>query len=81
MALFKKNRITHSYQVDGMHCGGCVTRVQKVLENLPGVKNVTVNLEPPVVVITAVRPWSLTQLNIELQKIGDYTLSEMLKPV
>jgi copper chaperone CopZ len=24
-------------QIDGMHCGGCVRRVQKALEDIPGV--------------------------------------------
>jgi len=32
--------------VTGMHCGGCVASVQKVLSGLPGVADAEVSLEP-----------------------------------
>lgn len=33
-----------SYQINGMHCAGCVQSVEKSLKNVPGVKSVSVQL-------------------------------------
>ena len=35
-----------SFDVGGMSCGGCVANVKRVLEALPGVKQVSVTLDP-----------------------------------
>ncbi len=34
-----------SYRIGGMHCGACVNRVVKALREVPGVEEVTVDLE------------------------------------
>ncbi len=41
--MFK--RINKVFFIDGMHCEGCVNRVQKVLMSIPGVKKCDVSLE------------------------------------
>src|SRR5277367_1223026 len=33
-----------SLQIDGMHCGSCVARVDKALRSVPGVRSAAVNL-------------------------------------
>ena len=35
---------THSYHIDGMSCGGCVSTVKQKLSSVPGVTSVTVDL-------------------------------------
>lgn len=37
--------MTKKVFIDGMSCGHCVARVEKALQALDGVSNVTVNLE------------------------------------
>ena len=32
-------------KIEGMHCNGCSTRLERVLNNLEGVKSATVNFE------------------------------------
>ncbi len=36
--------LTHTYNINGMTCGGCVSSVKQTLSNVPGVKSVTVDL-------------------------------------
>ena len=76
MKLFQKKQTKLSFEVNGMHCEGCVSRVQHLLSQLPGIRQVTVNLEPPLVVLTTTKAWTLAQLNAELQKAGEYELKE-----
>jgi len=38
-------------RIGGMHCGGCVSSVRRVLSALPGVEHVEVTLEPPQAVV------------------------------
>jgi len=38
-------------RIGGMHCGGCVSSVHRVLSGLPGVEHVEVTLEPPQAVV------------------------------
>ena len=34
---------TVTFQIDGMHCDGCAKRIQGLLENAPGVREVSVS--------------------------------------
>lgn len=43
--LFKQNQMIHTYSISGMTCSGCSDKVQKLLNAVPGVFNVTVDLE------------------------------------
>lgn len=38
--------------VEGMHCGGCSSRLTRVLENLDGVKNAEANFEAGIVKVS-----------------------------
>ena len=60
------------YQITGMHCGGCVSKVQKTLANYAG--DVKVTLEPAVAVLGSPRA-NQAELNQALSSIGDYKLS------
>jgi Cu+-exporting ATPase len=39
-------RDTHTFKVSGMHCAGCVGKVEAAVADLPGVVRVAVSLEP-----------------------------------
>ena len=39
-----ENSMKHTYHIDGMSCGGCVSSVWKKLSNVLGVTSVTVDL-------------------------------------
>lgn len=66
-----QDRVT--YQIDGMHCGGCVAKVQKFLSSFAS--KVSVTLTPPQVVLEHCT-LSLADLNTKLATLGDYHLSE-----
>lgn len=64
---------THTYHVTGLHCDACVQRVQKALTPYALAVNVTLN--PPRVQLHQATA-TLERLNVVLQEIGDYQLSE-----
>ena len=39
-----ENSIRHTYHINGMSCGGCVSTVKQKLSGVPGVTSVTVDL-------------------------------------
>ena len=41
-----------TYNITGMHCGSCVEKLTRAIEQLPSVDHVTVTLDPPVVTVT-----------------------------
>ena len=49
--------------VKGMKCGGCVSTVEKILNNSDGIENVSVNL------LTESAYFEITQKNIEIEAI------------
>ncbi|RYG60145.1 MAG: cation transporter [Alphaproteobacteria bacterium] len=59
-----------TYAVVGMHCGGCVRKLQAVLE--PLADKVTVTLQPPQVVVQGSVPFE--RLNAAVKGVGSYTL-------
>lgn len=65
-----------TYKVNGMHCTGCATRVQKILSSVEGVKTVNVTLEPPVAELETEKDVDKKILNEALYEIGDYTVEE-----
>lgn len=59
-----------TFRITGLHCMGCVARVQKALE--PLADEVSVTLEPPQAVIEAPDPLSLEEVQAAVAKAGDY---------
>ncbi len=58
------------FRIDGMHCAGCVNRVNKALA--PLAEQVTVTLDPPQALLQVAAPLTLHQVQSALQKAGDY---------
>jgi copper chaperone CopZ len=61
-----------SYQITGMHCGGCVSKVEKILSSFA--TQVKVTLDPAQAVMSEPKA-DIIQLNQALANIGDYKLS------
>ena len=49
--------------ITGMKCGGCVSTVEKILNNSEGIKNVSVNL------LTESAYFEITQQHIEIETV------------
>ncbi|MEJ7833418.1 MAG: cation transporter [Nocardioides sp.] len=47
---------THTYQVQGMTCGHCVSSVTEEVQEIPGVENVDVVLETGTLTVTSSQP-------------------------
>ena len=69
----------HTYQIIGMSCDGCRSKVENALNQIKGV-SAAVTLDPPQVVITMQYHVPKEKLQEALSAIGNYSI-EMTKPV
>jgi Cu2+-exporting ATPase len=67
--------MTHNYQITGMSCNGCRTKVENTLNTIEGVSAV-VTLEPPMAVITMEKHISTKQFQTSLSAVGNYTIED-----
>lgn len=63
-----------TYSLEGLHCGGCVLRVEKALGELGGVLSATVTLDKAIVETND--EISLEQLQEAIEKAGMYSINE-----
>ena len=68
--------MTHSFQVEGMTCNSCVSKVKAAIELHPDVLNAEVTLVPPNAAVTMRSRISNAALNELLVKAGNYSLNE-----
>ncbi|CAH1677241.1 Copper chaperone CopZ [Hyphomicrobiales bacterium] len=62
--------MTQVFEVSGMHCGGCASRVQRAADALaPGAK---VTLDPPRLTLPAGTGLDAEAINRALAPLGDY---------
>jgi copper chaperone CopZ len=69
--------MTHKYQIKGMHCSSCVTKIQEALARLPHVQSAIVSLNPPEATVTMREHISTEELNQAAKKAGDYSLQDV----
>jgi len=62
-----------SFQISGMHCSGCVSRVTKALK--PLADEVTVTLDPPRATFETPSTVSIDAVRAALAKVGDYQVA------
>ncbi len=67
--------MTHNYQITGMSCNGCRTKVENTLNSIEGVSAV-VTLVPPMAVITMKNHISTKQFQTSLSAVGNYTIED-----
>ncbi|MEO6904073.1 MAG: heavy metal-associated domain-containing protein [Bacteroidia bacterium] len=68
--------ITHTYQVSGMSCGGCVATVKSKLSAAPGVTSVEINLAKKEAEITSSQVIKADTLQAALSNTH-YTIAEI----
>ena len=68
-------RVDFSFPVEGMTCASCVGRVEKALQAVPGVLDVSVNLATETAVIQASTSTTLDMLRTAVDKAG-YSVGE-----
>ena len=59
-----------TFEVTGMHCGGCVNRVAKALKSVA--TEVSVTLEPPRAVLDVPAALPLEAVQAAVARAGDY---------
>jgi len=65
--------MTHTYNITGMTCDGCRTKVEKTLNTIEGIE-AKVSLTPPIAIITMKKHIQTTQLLETLTAVGKYTI-------
>lgn len=68
--------MTHTYDITGMHCQSCVSKVTTALQRASGVRSATVTLKPPQARVEMDQHVPTAALNDALSLAGDYRLSE-----
>ncbi|WJJ96435.1 heavy-metal-associated domain-containing protein [Algibacter luteus] len=66
------------FQIDGISCGGCVSRVKKTLEEHPNIEKAEIFLAPKgATLITMKENLTVDDLQKQLNTLGSYTISEL----
>ncbi len=65
------------FQINGISCGGCVSRVKKTLEEHPNIEKAEIFLAPKgAALITMKEVISLDELQNQLNELNGYTITE-----
>jgi copper chaperone len=59
-----------TFEITGMHCGGCVNRVTKALKGVA--QDASVTLDPPRAVLEVAEPLPLETVKAAVAKAGDF---------
>lgn len=69
--------MTHTYQIDGMHCNSCVSKVKNELHKIGAITGAQIQLQAPQATITMEKHVSTTELQRAVAKAGSFSLMEM----
>ncbi len=64
-----------TFEINGMHCGGCVNRVTRALKTVA--TDAVVTLDPPRAVLEVPTRLSVDQVKGAVAKAGDYEVREL----
>ena len=66
------------FQISGISCGGCVSRVKKTLEEHPNIEKAEIFLVPKgAALITMNEALSVAELQKQLDGLNGYTITEL----
>lgn len=68
--------MTHTYNISGMTCNGCVSKVKSELLKIGDIAEAEVQLTSPQATITMQKHISVEALQSALQKAGNYTITQ-----
>jgi copper chaperone CopZ len=69
--------MTHTYQIDGMHCSSCISKVKNELLKIGAVTEAQVQLNVPQATITMQEHIPAAQLQQAVAKAGSFSLKEI----
>ena len=69
--------MTEKFEITGMTCSHCVSRVKKALENVENVHSAEVRLESPQAIILSDKNVSLEELQTAVQAAGVYEIRKI----
>ena len=69
--------MTHTYQIDGMHCNSCISKVKNELHKIGAIKEAQIQLQSPQATITIEKHVSISELQQAVAKAGSFSLIEM----
>src|SRR5688572_5919130 len=69
--------MTHAYQIDGMHCNSCISKVKNELLKIGAITGAQIQLQSPQATITMEKHVSTTELQRAVAKAGSFSLMEM----
>ncbi len=64
----------HTYDIIGMSCNGCRTKVEKTLSEMEGIQSAEVTLNPPVAIIIMEKHISTKKMQAALSAVGNYSI-------
>jgi len=66
------------YQIDGIGCGGCVTRVKETLEEHPAIEKTEIFLSPKgAAIISMTEALTIDDIQKQLNTLEGYTITEI----
>jgi cation transport ATPase len=68
----------HTYEIEGMHCSACATKISAALQSIPEVSHSDVTLNPPEARVEMNRHVPVSTLQNTVSSVGAYTLREKL---
>lgn len=68
--------MTHTYNISGMTCNGCVAKAKSEILKLGNITEADVQLSSPQATITMQKHISVAELQNALSKAGNYTITE-----
>jgi copper chaperone CopZ len=69
--------MTHSYNISGMTCNGCVAKAKNALLKIGDITEANIQLVAPQATLTMQRHVSTTELQNALSQAGNYTINEV----
>lgn len=70
--------IKQKFQISGISCGGCISRVKKTLEEHPNIEKVEIFLAPKgATIISMNETLSVQDIQKQLVKLGEYTITKI----
>ena len=68
-------RMRTMYQITGIHCASCVTKIEKAIQSVPGVTKASVNFATETATVEG--DVSMDVLAAAVARVGGYTLVSM----
>lgn len=73
-------RMRRRYQINGISCGSCVSKVKKVLESHPEIGKTEIFLAPKgATIITMKRKLSIEDIQKQLNELEGYTITKIIQ--